>query len=248
MAEKPPSTDNSTPFTKLESSEGRNNATVAISSGRPIFPRGIRDSNICLVSLSRRWESDVSTCPGLSTFTRIFLPFSSLSHVRANQRNAALLAAYTPKPGKPFTEATGPDHDDRSAIVEQRQRLLNRKQRSAHDQVEARIEVLLGNLAQFGGFTLACARKQDVDLALFPLDCVEQTVEVVEIGRVAAHAGHVPANQLDGLIERLLPPARDENVGAFFNEPLGALQRQAARSTRDDCNFSFKLSHNYSLR
>src|SRR6202162_1688289 len=40
MAEKPPSTDNSTPFTKLESSEGRNNATVAISSGRPIFPRG----------------------------------------------------------------------------------------------------------------------------------------------------------------------------------------------------------------
>src|SRR5580692_8532449 len=41
MAEKPPSTDNSTPFTKLESSEARNSATVAISSGRPIFPRGI---------------------------------------------------------------------------------------------------------------------------------------------------------------------------------------------------------------
>jgi hypothetical protein len=46
--------------------------------------------------------------PGLSTFTRIFLPFSSLSHVRANERNAALLAEYTPKPGKPFTEATDP--------------------------------------------------------------------------------------------------------------------------------------------
>src|SRR5271170_538505 len=29
MAEKPPSTDNSTPFTKLESSEARNSATVA---------------------------------------------------------------------------------------------------------------------------------------------------------------------------------------------------------------------------
>jgi hypothetical protein len=77
MAEKPPSTAKSTPFTKLESSEGRNNATVAIFSGRPIFPRGIRDSNICLVSLSSRWESGVSVCPGLSTFTRIFLPFSS---------------------------------------------------------------------------------------------------------------------------------------------------------------------------
>ena len=38
------------------------------------------------VSLSSRWESGVSTCPGLSTVTRIFLPFSSLSHVRANER------------------------------------------------------------------------------------------------------------------------------------------------------------------
>ena len=107
--------------------------------------------------------------------------------------------------------------------------------------------MLLGNLAQSGRLALTSARKQDVDLALFPFDRIEQTVEVVEIGRVAAHAGHVPANQFDGLIERLLPPARDENVGALFNEPLGARQRPAARSTRDDCNFSFKLSHNCSL-
>src|SRR6202042_694314 len=91
------------------------------------------------------------------------------------------------------------------------------------------------------------AREQDVDLALFSLDRIEQTVEVVEIGRVTAHAGHVPANQLDGLIELLLPPTRDENVGALFNEPLGARQRQAARSTRDDRNLTFKFSHNYFL-
>ena len=69
-----------------------------------------------------------------------------------------------------------------------------------------------------------------------------------EIGRVTAHAGYVPTDQLYGLIELLLLPARDENVGAFFNEPLGARQRQAARSTRDDCNLTLKLSHNYSLR
>jgi hypothetical protein len=31
MADKPPSTDNSTPFTKLASSEARNSATAAIS-------------------------------------------------------------------------------------------------------------------------------------------------------------------------------------------------------------------------
>ena len=63
------------------------------STGRPrIFPLGIRNSNIPFASLSTRWESDASVGPGLSRFSRIFLPFSSLSHVRANERNAALLA------------------------------------------------------------------------------------------------------------------------------------------------------------
>ena len=81
--------------------------------------------------------------------------------------------------------------------------------------------------------------------ALFPFDRVEQTLEVVEIGRVAAHAGHVPADQPDGLVERVLPTARDEDVGAFFNEPLGARQRHAARSARDDGNLTFKLSHDF---
>jgi integrase/recombinase XerD len=49
-------------------------------------------------------------------------------------------------------------------------------------------------------------------------------------------------------VSALLPPARDENVSAFFNEPLGCCQRQAARSTGDDCNFPFKLSHDCSLQ
>jgi hypothetical protein len=48
------------------------------------------------------------SAPGLSRFSRIFLPFSSLSHVRANERNAALLAEYTLRPGRPLTEATDP--------------------------------------------------------------------------------------------------------------------------------------------
>src|SRR5579862_1690459 len=108
--------------------------------------------------------------------------------------------------------------------------------------------MLLGNLAQWHGLARAGARIQDVDPALFPLDRVEQTVEVVEIGRVAAHAGHVPANRLDGLVERLLPSARDENVSAFFYEPSGARQRHAARSTRDDRHLALELSHDVSFR
>jgi hypothetical protein len=102
-------------------------------------------------------------------------------------------------------EATDPVMKIDPPILEQRQRLLDRKQRAARIQAEGRVEMLLGNLAQWDGFARAAARIQDVDLALFPFDCFEQAVEVVEIGRVAAHAGHVPPNQPDGLVERLLP-------------------------------------------
>lgn len=105
--------------------------------------------------------------------------------------------------------------------------------------------MLLGNLAQRDGFARAGARVKDVDLALLPFDCVEQAVEVVEIGRVAAHAGYVPADQADGLVERILFPARDEDVGAFFDEPPGGRQGHAARSACDDRYLAFKLSHDF---
>jgi hypothetical protein len=73
-------------------------------------------------------------------------------------------------------------------------------------------------------------------------------IKVVEIGRVAAYAGDVPADQFDGLVQRLLSPARDEHVCAFFNEPLGARQRHAAGPTRNDGNLTFKLSHDLSFQ
>ena len=41
------------------------------------------------------------------------------------------------------------------------------------------------------GFAQAGVREKNVDVALFPLDRIEQPVEVVEIGGVAAHAGDV---------------------------------------------------------
>jgi hypothetical protein len=102
---------------------------------------------------------------------------------------------------------------------------LSGEQGSAHNQAELLVEMLLGNFAQYSGLALAGAREEDVDFALLLLDRIEQVIEIVEIRRITPYAGHVPPDQLDGLIERLLPAARDENVRAFFNEALGALQR-----------------------
>src|SRR3546814_7587032 len=69
--------------------------------------------------------------------------------------------------------------------------------------------MLLGNLAEREGFARAGARIQNFDLAFFPLDRVEQAIEVVEICRVAAYAGHVPTDQLDGFVQRLLPRSEE---------------------------------------
>src|SRR5882672_2886262 len=46
----PPSTNSSIPVTKLESSEARNNATLATSSGSPMRPIGTVDTILAITS------------------------------------------------------------------------------------------------------------------------------------------------------------------------------------------------------
>src|ERR1700728_2411383 len=115
-----------------------------------------------------------------------------------------------PETRETLRRSIGPGHDDRRAIAEQRQCLLNREQRAAHIQIEGRIEVLLGDLTQRQWLALAGTREQDVDLALLALHRLEQTVQIVQIGCVTLDAGYIPANRLHGLIELLLPSTSDE--------------------------------------
>jgi hypothetical protein len=65
----------------------------------------------------------------------------------------------------------------------------------------------------------------------FLSDRVEQAIQIVQVGRIALHAGHIPADQLDGFVQRFLPPARDEDMRSFVYEQLGAGQRE--RRARD---------------
>ena len=79
-------------LTKLESLDARNRAAVAISSGRPIVPRGMSATNASMASFGTPSRMGVSMVPGLRTFTRMFRAFRSTVQVRANERRAALLA------------------------------------------------------------------------------------------------------------------------------------------------------------
>src|SRR5580700_7061833 len=89
----PPSTNSSIPVTKLESSEARNNATFATSSGSPMRPMGMVDTIRSITSGDCRLASGVLIGPGLTTLERIRRSFRSVVQVRTKERIAALLAA-----------------------------------------------------------------------------------------------------------------------------------------------------------
>ena len=78
--------------TKLESLDARKSAAVAISSGRPISPRGISETKESFCACVKSASAPVSMVPGLSALTRILRAFRSTVHVRAKERTAALLA------------------------------------------------------------------------------------------------------------------------------------------------------------
>src|SRR5438132_13568143 len=98
IAVMPPSTGRSTPAMKLASSDARNKAVDAISSGRPSRPNGTAAAN-----WARAWSAPslvgacwskigVSIGPGLIALTRMRRSFNSAVQVRTKERTAALVA------------------------------------------------------------------------------------------------------------------------------------------------------------
>src|ERR1700733_13041096 len=90
---RPPSTNSSTPVTKLESSDARYNAALATSSGSPMRPIGTVESIRAITSADCRLVSGVLIGPGLKTFDRIWRSLRSAVQVRTKELIAALLGA-----------------------------------------------------------------------------------------------------------------------------------------------------------
>lgn len=109
------------------------------------------------------------------------------------------------------------------------------------------MKLLLGNLAEPGRLTHPGACPQHVDRARFPPDRVVQAVQVASVGGVALYGRRVRADQLDGLVQRVLPSARDEDARSFVCEQLGAGQGQPGRSAGNYRYLAIELSHGRSL-
>jgi hypothetical protein len=86
---------------QLLSSQARNNAADASSSGPPKRPRGNQLSELLLcdshllLCLELPSTSSVSVARGLRVLTRMGRSFSSTARERANDCNAALISPYT---------------------------------------------------------------------------------------------------------------------------------------------------------
>src|SRR5699024_5412374 len=122
--------------------------------------------------------------------------------------------------GPPLDRGNRSGHEDRAAVVEHRQRLLNGEQGAAGIQAEDRIEVVLRDFAEPAGLAGPGTCEQHVDRALLPLDGLEEVVQVLEVGRVAAYSRDVAPNPVDGLVKYLLPASGDEDVRPLLDESL----------------------------
>ena len=95
-------------MTKLESSEARNSAALAISSDVPMRPMGTLETIRAMASGGAPLAKGVSVGPGLKTFERIPRSFNSTVQAHTKLRIAALVAPYTQNPGVPLMLPTEP--------------------------------------------------------------------------------------------------------------------------------------------
>src|ERR1035437_8997009 len=96
--------------------------------------------------------------------------------------------------------------------------------------------------------TRARVREEYVDVTMFLFHDGIEPVQIFQARHVAHDRRNVSLDEGCGLLQLFLSSPSDHDVCTLFHEALGCGQANTARSTRDDCNFILKLSHNYSLR
>jgi hypothetical protein len=68
----------------------------------------------------------------------------------------------------------------------------------------------------------------------------------VNVRRVSLYGGYICSDLLYRSSQLRLTPSGDENIRAFVDELLRRRQANAAVTAGNECNFSFKLTHNIS--
>src|SRR6202030_2845541 len=101
--------------------------------------------------------------------------------------------------------------------------------------------MLFGDGPKGNKFANAGVGENNIDSPLHLGDGLVKTVKVSQLGAVSLHSRNVGADCLHGLVEFLLAAARDENIGALFDEKLGRSQPNPFCAAGDDGGLTFEF-------
>src|SRR5258708_33497015 len=83
--------------------------------------------------------------------------------------------------------------------------------------------------------------ENDIDPPLHFRDDLVKTIKVGEFGNVALNARNIAPDRLHGLVEFFLAAARDEDIGALFDEKLSRSQPNSFCAAGDNGGSVIKL-------
>src|SRR5258708_36601055 len=108
--------------------------------------------------------------------------------------------------------------------------------------------MLLGDGPKGNKFANAGVGENNIDSPLHIRGGIVKTIKVSKLGNISLNSRNVGANCLHGLVEFLLPAARDEDIGTLFDEKLCRGKPNSFCAGGDDSDLTFELfRHCFSL-
>src|SRR5882724_12396905 len=101
--------------------------------------------------------------------------------------------------------------------------------------------MLCGDGRNGNKFANAGVGEDNIDSPLHLGDGLVQTIKVSQLGNVSLNSTNVGADCIHGLVEFLLPAARDEDIGTLFDEELCRSQPNPFCAAGDDSDLTFEL-------
>src|SRR5258706_5845490 len=101
--------------------------------------------------------------------------------------------------------------------------------------------MLLGDGPKGNKFANAGVGENNIDSPLHLRDGLVKTIKVSQLGNVSLNSRSVGADGPHGLVEFLLAPARDEDIGTFFGEKFSRSQSNPFCAAGDDSDLAFEL-------
>src|ERR1700730_8937825 len=101
--------------------------------------------------------------------------------------------------------------------------------------------MLFGDSPKGDKFANTSVGANDIDSTLHLGDGLVKTIKVGQFGNVSLNAGNVGVDCLYGLVKFLRATARDEDIGALFDEKLCRSQSNPFCAAGDDSDLAFEL-------